>query len=50
MSDCACDRFVQISAKKTTVFRYDGDGRLALMDVGGVVMAIAVTFYRKTLD
>ncbi len=37
MSDYACNGVVQSSANKTATFRCDGDGKLVLLDVGGVV-------------
>ena len=35
-----------MSGGKTATFRYDGDGKLVLMDVGGVVTAIAGEHYQ----
>jgi hypothetical protein len=46
MSDHVCDRSVQFSAIKTVTFRYDGDGKLVLMDVSAVVTAIAGEHYQ----
>ncbi len=40
------NRLVRVSGGKTAAFHYDGDDKLVLMDVGGMVTAIAGEHYR----
>ena len=46
MSDNANWGLVHDGGASTATFRYDGDGKLVLMDVGGVVTAIAGEHYQ----